>query len=324
MVRLILVTFSKLLFKKKKPPTAKVVLIDLKKNHFRRYLFTLIRLLIITGYEVEFRFSLPFLLSLFREAYSRKIILEECVSFSRGRGSYVHTLSDTNEPFLSPDYFSDKSGYRIPITMHPNQYVTDLWKEEYEESARRNQIFFAGNFTPELYENPNPQFKVINRTDLLRFLSRVCNTKKANSFESLKQKQDSTDFIYMDTRETIVPFEKNRKTLAGFRYMMAFPGANMPLCHNLTEALSVGTVPILQKSYADLLYPPVKNGDEVLIFNGAEDLQKTVERALSMSEKHYAEMSQKAKNYYTTHCTPSAIVKNIMEEQKRIFMLGAI
>lgn len=323
MFRLVISLFKKFFFNHKERNKAKCISISLKKNYFRRYLFTVIRLFIIEGYHVKLKASPLFLLSLFREPYSKKILLEENVSLYLTK-KCTYNLSDSSKPHLSPDYFTDSNAYHVPITMHPNQYISQLWKESYEVSNRRNQLFFAGAFLENLYSHPNSQFAILNRMDLLSKVKDACNTLEAQSYEELLQENREYDFIYLNSQKAIVPFEENRKTLATFRYMIAFPGANMPLCHNLAEAISVGTVPIIQKSYAKLLQPPLKDDVSAFYFTDETDLKATIEKALALPEEEFIQMSKNIKEYYETHCTPAKIVENLLKESDIIFLLGAI
>lgn len=324
MITTLLTLLKKILFSQPHVPNDRCIYINLNSNYFRRYLFTLVKLFRIEGYTIYFQVRPRFLVSLLGELYTRKIIDEQHIRFSWKPLKGVPTLSDRHLPRLSPDYFETASGYHMPMTLHPNHYVSNLWKEEYPETPRQNQLFFAGNFTPELYDHPNEQFRIINRTELLATIKRVCTVHEIEHFEQLTEASREADLLYLDTRKEIVPYEENRKTLAKYRFMLAFPGANMPLCHNIAEAFSVGTVPILQENYARHLRPPVQDGQEVFVFHDGKDLKSVVKKARAMSEEQFQKMSKKAKAYYEMNCTPKAIVENILKEKKIIRVPGAI
>lgn len=302
---------------------AKRVCISLKQNYFRRYLFTLVRLLALEGYAVSITASPLFLLSLMREPYSRKILKEHHVELCLFPPADAILLSEKSAPQFSSDYFTDKAGYHIPMTMHPNQYISDLWSETYDIEEKRNQLFFTGTFDPQTYKSPNPLFSVLIRNELLKHMKELCKSHEALSFEEVTKVRD-VEFLYMNTLKAIVPYELHRKTLGGFRYMVAFPGSRMPLCHNVIEALSVGTIPLIQRSYAQHFYPPLIDGETALFFDDENDLRQSIDRALALPDEEFNRMSTKAKEYYAQHCTPSVIINTMLSEKERIFMLGAI
>jgi hypothetical protein len=53
----------------------------------------------------------------------------------------------------------------------------------------------------------------------------------------------------------------------------------MPLCHNVIEAMSVGTIPIIQKEYA-ALYPNLTDNENAVIFNDLEHLDSILKTFL--------------------------------------------
>ncbi len=295
--------------------TNKTIYIDIPNNYYRRYLFILVRLFAIEGYDVLFKVSPRFIASLLFEPYSVKLIGESTVSFT-------FFTQKTEALPLVHSYFQYE-GYRVPITMHPNQYISNLWREQYKEVERHNQLFFVGSFTPSLYKKLQKQFGVLNRNELLHSIRQLCHTYQAYSFESIYDVPEA-DLVIMDSSDAIVPFDKNRETLATFRYMLAFPGANMPLCHNITEALSVGTVPLIQESYAQLLSPPLEHNKNALLYRDLSDLKEVVKMARGLSNSEYATLSNNSKAYYETHCTPSVIISRILREESPIALLGAI
>src|SRR5439155_8625137 len=63
-------------------------------------------------------------------------------------------------------------------------------------------------------------------------------------------------------------------------FFLCPPGTVMPWCHNLTESMSVGTIPILQ--YAHMCFPPLEHMKNCLAFSSMEELKKVFETALIM------------------------------------------
>ena len=60
-------------------------------------------------------------------------------------------------------------------------------------------------------------------------------------------------------------------------FFVACPGIEMPLCHNLIEAMGRATVPILE--HPEFLDPPLQHNLNCLVFRGREELVRTLEQA---------------------------------------------
>ncbi len=109
-----------------------------------------------------------------------------------------------------------------------------------------------------------------------------------------------------------IPIEEVRDLTSKFKYYLCCPGVVMPLCHNIIEAMSVGTVPIIQKQYAEVMYPNLVHLKNALIFENLEDLDHLIETHLfEITEENFEEMKKNVLAYYQDFLTPNAVVKSI-------------
>ena len=83
----------------------------------------------------------------------------------------------------------------------------------------------------------------------------------------------------------------------------------MPWCHNLSEAMSVGTIPILE--YAHLCAPPLVHMENCLTFSGLDNVEKTLELALALDQESIATLKNNVIRYYENNLSPESIVNKI-------------
>lgn len=203
--------------------------------------------------------------------------------------------------------------------LHPsyyNAYPSREMFQKFRNSPRSMHIFFAGNTDPQKYKRDQLMhlFNVNNRVDLLNYAK---NTYRNDPIlEVISDKQ--VLYHLLDSGTTIKPFvisevkssnEDWLKLLSGSTFFLCAPGVYMPWCHNLTEAMSVGTIPILE--YAHLCAPPLVHMENCLAFTGLKDFQKTVELALSLDSESIARMKKNVIRYYEDNLSVESIVKRI-------------
>jgi hypothetical protein len=85
---------------------------------------------------------------------------------------------------------------------------------------------------------------------------------------------------------------------------------DMPLCHNLIEAMSRGAVPILE--HPELLTPPLQHNVNCLVFRGSDSLREVMEHAFHLSESEIARLRKGVHAYYLQHHSPGAFAKRLL------------
>lgn len=88
-------------------------------------------------------------------------------------------------------------------------------------------------------------------------------------------------------------------TVARANFFLCPPGSSQPICHHLAEALSVGTIPILQ--YGDLVDPSLYKSGGAIGFNDASTLRRALHQAVAMPPKEIERRRQSAIEFYDRH-----------------------
>jgi hypothetical protein len=106
------------------------------------------------------------------------------------------------------------------------------------------------------------------------------------------------------------------RTLAQSDFFLAPPGVVMPLCHNLIEALSVGTIPITE--YANSLAPPLQPGRNCIAFRGKDDLIRKLREALAMTSDKIMQMREEVIRYSDEHLLPDSFARGIEAAEQEV------
>ncbi len=306
-------------------------------NLYHRYFYNMLKSFRIAGYEIVY----PMDFSKFRNLRNGDIYLalmfqEKGFLNIKNIPKQKHFLEITDEMF-SADYYKtyfkdgnmETDSFHIPMSFHPYMYHFGYWDEELNEDSelRINSLFSFGNFDRNAYKTVNKvPFKVINRADLIEF------SAKNDTFISVKSKQELEQIIAEKTNNHLIfcekynyniPLEEVRNYLSKFRYFLCCPGVFAPLSHNLVEAMSSGTIPVIQKSYADFIYPALEHQKNAIIFEDENDLNNWLQKALfEISDAEYLLMKENVKYYYEKYLHPASATENIrtMLNKKTLYL----
>lgn len=195
---------------------------------------------------------------------------------------------------------------------------------------RLNSLFCYGNFDSEAYlDIKTTEFKVIPRTELL------CFFKNWEQFVSIGHKEEITSennhllnekFIFAIKENYGIKMEDIRELLSYFNFYLCCPGVVMPLCHNVTEAMSVGTIPLIEKEYANVMYPNLQHRVNAIIFNDLSHLNHMLsEELFKFSEDQISFMRKNVSDYYQNFLSPEGMIQNLNDsiEYKKIVYLQA-
>jgi len=128
-----------------------------------------------------------------------------------------------------------------------------------------------------------------------------------------------------------IPQERLLEAMSNASFFLALPGWMVPQSHNLTECMSVGSVPILE--YAAFLAHPLRDGVNCLVYKDLDHLEMVVDRVLGMHEDRIEEMRQNVLSYYNEVLSPVAVaacvrdcasgVITVMAEQASVALVNA-
>lgn len=313
---------------------SKVVYVDLSKPEiYHRYYYNFCKYFLIEGYIVFVKSSIRDIYYLMCNTDASLLFKEKGLKI--GRPSNNHTTLVLDDKIVSPDYFDfiirpelRERSYLVPIGFHPEIYFENLWQGDFDFSKKRyKSLFMAGNFGSGYMNDYNERlFDVCNRYEINRIV-------KSSEFFKEIEFDDELDFFDKVTDSSIYLIEKKNGYqippsrlfyfLGRFDFFFALPGMYMPICHNIIEAMSVGTIPFLQEGYANLFQPPLENGINCITYRGPEDLYLRIQFLFSIDSNEVNVIRERVREYYFKNLSPRSIILKILSKNYSMIYLMA-
>lgn len=296
-------------------------------NLYHRYFYNLVKTLQLGGYSLFYPMSFsrfrnlrtgdPYLALLFQE--NDLLIIKNIKDKSE--------FLELNDEMFSADYYKtlfeddnlEQNAYHIPMSFHPYMYANNLWNKSLSPRERKiNSIFAFGNFDRKVYKTIDQYpFNVLNRADLIDYFSKKKNFISVGNkleLDVLIREKTEEKFIFAEKSTFQIPLEEVREYLASFSYFLCCPGVFAPLSHNFIEAMSTGCVPVIEKGYAETIYPKLENGRNAIIFEDLEDLENIINNQLfKKSREEILILAENVKVYYEAFLHPKSVAKNIIK-----------
>lgn len=314
-----------------------IVVFDVSDPRYERYFYCLVKFFDIAGYRVRLRFRPGLLLNLrnysdlvygidgLRIVGNREekgdLLITDCEELVE-KGAALLIDADYMNPSKSPN------GFIFPYSMHPLIYHTGRHETVAElRTTAKNMRIFSYFAKLENYRR-NEMAQRFGKMDRKLVGDVVYAFRNRDATRVLTTESDrkvlADEPIGLAVASDIrIPFSDWLATLARSSFFIAAPGVLMPYCHNLIEAMAVGSVPITE--YPEMFDPPLTDGVNCLSFSGAEELRQKVEKALEMPEEEVARMRKAAVAYYDEYFDPSAAVRRLEERLPgldRIYLLA--
>ncbi|WP_210466234.1 hypothetical protein [Rufibacter roseolus] len=314
-----------------------IVYIDISSDIFHRYLYLFVKFFHLSGYKIYFKANFSFV-SRISNRYSKLLLEERLITFC----DYLPVdatliLCDKvdhkykNGKFLSADYFSSliskdinaASFFHVPMAMHPAAYTLGKWNVDFIGEHKRS-IFFAGNFDNKLYSSfhEGNNFNMLGRLEIYQIVKNLKETILPLKFEDLLNNNFLNKIVIVDRENFAIPIESLRATISRFSFFIACPGIVQPLSHNVIEAMSVGTIPIIHQDYATLFSPPLSDGINSVVYNDSNFLGRIME-CLNMDVSKINGMVSEVSKYYSEFLTPCSVVENLMSNCSKVVFLNA-
>lgn len=325
-----------------------VAFLDLENSSLAIYLIGLIYAFGKAGYNIVIKKNYDFIsrvnfpkalffhfnfLTVAKDHYSYKnpIIIYDR---TRKRESYSR---DLKKVYLSADVLSrrynDLSELMLPFLHHPELYFNNEIERTglYRKNKKDIWCFFSGNFDVDKYRNENLRtfFHIENRYDLIQNIRRhfredkllilVDSSEIEVPFGYIDRKIIITDWTWNPIRgsvkiESRVHNKKWLEVLSRSVFFLGLPGVHIPMCHNLIEAMSVGSIPILE--YADQFNPALKHMENAIIFKGIEDFIDKLEMILALDDETVNKMRINVLKYYDSYIDPAKTLERIIKSEQ--------
>jgi len=205
----------------------------------------------------------------------------------------------------------------MPYPMHP--WTLEHLDEDQrhllrDQRHRQNLILFAGCQKPKYGTKwMREQFKILSRLEVLdvvrkHFPKQITETHNQDegNLDSCDQDRPVEDchvppkiIQLLDSKNFPIDSKRWLAKLADSHFFLCGPGGRQPICHHLTEAMAVGTIPILE--YGDRIYPELTDGINAIRFSGKDGLVESIRRVLSMEQTELNQMRQSVIAFYDQH-----------------------
>ena len=215
----------------------------------------------------------------------------------------------------------------LPFYMIPRMYFSNSFlksKKLQTRNDRTMRIFFSGNVDPTQYNNSKfkKTFNKLTRIEILNTLKKMIDQMVIITLE------DVPDSAYANGRSNIVLSEWVRNSpkqsnivgridnnnwleeLSRSDFFLACPGYIQPMCHNVVEAISVGSIPILE--HPELFNPPLEDNVNAIVFKGKENLVNRLNEVLNMNEDEVLSLRRNVTNYYNDYLDPESVVNSFL------------
>ncbi|QEF99365.1 hypothetical protein Mal15_34290 [Stieleria maiorica] len=204
----------------------------------------------------------------------------------------------------------------MPYPMHPQQ-ITDATEAREDMLRRRIKagIFFAGNQNRRYgRDSMHHEFGVLSRLEILSTLRSHFDVRIATRDSGGRDDQ----IVLRDSASDPIPAQDWMNTIAAHQFFLCCPGASQPVCHNAIEAMSVGTIPILE--YADRFHPELVDGVNAICFRGRKGLVAAIRRIDSMPPEKRARLSRNVCQHYDAHLDGGRFLKRLRDELNTDFV----
>lgn len=209
--------------------------------------------------------------------------------------------------------------------MHPVQVDNYNIKilEEFRETKRKIRIFFSGSWTQNQYKVPLEKFNVLTRFEVISHVINIFYgdgivksiTETKELYEFLNSNNSKEKIIISDVKTAD---EDWLKFLSCSDFFIAPTGFKYPWSHNSIEAMSVGTIPILQCN--KLFMPHLLHMENCIVYKNTTELEDAIKIALNISLEDLKIMRQNVISYYENYLSPEIIsekLKSIVESEEK-------
>lgn len=307
---------------KNKPDRDKVVFLSIENIRLDRYLANLITFFKLNNFTIY----LPRDKNLINKIYSKKgeakymyLVLDGYVKF--GTPNKALEILYFNKNQLSNNYYrgnQSANSYFVPMSEYPLMYSNYSSKQLIKTKELRNcSVFMSGNFTKESYNKISHDniFDVLSRRAVYDYIIKQAYFKKLKNLKELtipSEKITNKKVYLVDTHNDFsIELNSLKSILIKFDFYMALPGVVIPQSHNLVEAMSVGCIPIIHKTYANLYIPKLEHMKNCMVYSTFDDLNIIISKAFNLEKEQIVFLRAHVLHYYKQFLSPKEVIKNV-------------
>ena len=213
----------------------------------------------------------------------------------------------------------------FPFTLHPTtlHLGMDSDLERLREIPRRWRVFFSGVCSKASYDTHwiRREFGMVPRSRVLEILSEELPTEVPTSADEVENllTREVPGFVWPPESAAAIPPERWLEVVAHAAVFAAAPGVSYPMCHNIIEAMAVGTVPLTE--YPEQFDPPLRHRENCLVYRGEDELRCRTREIAGMAPAQLAALGQAAADYYDHHIAPEAFIRGLEADPRPTVVL---
>jgi hypothetical protein len=294
-----------------------------------RYLFSLVRDFESLGFPVCYRKNFRFIATM-RHKRFKKLLLERPFQIYESLDQFPQdcTVVEVTDRLEAPapahgrqirvryEERWPEAAHEVPMTFSVYPPVHDHWAAHPAPDLagdRPLRVFFSGRVSDPKYGGTliRDKFGKMSRQQMVQTLERQLvadRFRRITTDGDLRGTNGHPGFVLADGYK--IPQTEWLDVLGRADFFLACPGMEMPLCHNLVEALSRGAVPIIE--HPEFLDPRLEHNLNCLVFRGPDELVNTVERAFQLGPDQIRRLREGAYEYYQNHLAPGRFAKRLL------------
>lgn len=317
-------------------PDGKLVVFDITNiqiDHVMgRYLYHIVKDFHSQGYTPLYVSNYHFLATTHHKRYKAKLLEMPFHTISNLTDidkSYIYITDKTHAKALENaskviriDYKTRRpandSEIPLPFFVHPEVSTLPSFPPAVDmDKTRNSRIFFGGNTRERGYgDGPvNRKYGIMNRVHVMQTVKDYIPEDQQCIIRQVSEEFPKKTFIYVETQHFKVPFAQWLQTIMEADFFVACPGTRMPLCHNLVEALSCGSIPIIQ--YYRYLNPELVDGKNCLTFHDEASLRIALQKAIDMPQEEILRMRKAALAYYQDNLTEGKFADSLVKSKAK-------
>ncbi len=214
---------------------------------------------------------------------------------------------------FAPFWFSNP--LIMPFPMHPLQ--ANIRAEQLEacrSASRKMRIFFSGDthqYRRTWVHYPStklPRLPIVNAV-MEDMGNEVLVISDPLVLDELRNGAYTNQCVMTASSEVRIEPQDWLGTLAMADFFLSPPGIVMPMCHNIIEAMAVGTIPIT--NYPEWLDPQLKHMENCIVFDDRDDLIAKMKQVLEMTPEEIARLRSNVIDYYDTYMRPDTFIRRL-------------
>lgn len=281
----------------------------------------------LAGSPFYLRCSKVLLAGIARKLYGRELLSMPDLTWLSNKDKYpacAMVLTDNIKRCPYPDAIEMRIGRDtvdaspvMPYPMHHRSIESMQHSNlaQIRDTSQRRGVFFAGRIKDSYKRNAvQNQFGVIDRVQAVETLREALSDRVFPTRDAIKTTQTGgVPIVLQDSRLNSIDPSQWLPTLASFDFFLCCPGASQPMCHNAVEAMSVGTIPLLE--YANRFTPNLQDGVNAVCFSGREGLLESVHRIDRMSPQEISELRQGVIRYFEEHLRGEQFLAKLRDDE---------